>query len=224
MAELLRHPWILHHARRSSVPTASRAVSDMHLPLHELGTSPLSELHRPSLHGTQSSRDLAGLMLLPPPRASSPLNAPLHNSTLRATSPMPGQGGLRPTTSNSSSRLGLQSAATRPGTPTAATLAATAAAIEASLPPSAFVAAAAQAEGAFDTQSASGSPTHASGSNMWQDGMEVDWLPQQQRQQQAAATPLSTAISIQPALAAAATRDASFVSALSSTSAGMGEW
>ena len=249
MAELLRHPWIQQHARRPSVPAASRAASDLHLPLHELGPPTFAELHRPSLHGAQSSRDLGGLLLSPPPGASSPLNATLRNSTLRATSPLLGQGGMRPTTASSSSRLGQQGAATRPGTPTAATLAATAAAIEASLPPSAFAVVAVQAEGALDSQSASSSPGHAGDSNRWQDGLEVDWQQQQQQQQQqlqqqqqpqqqqqqqqqqqrqqpTAAARLSTATSIQPsspAVAAALTRDASFVSALSTTGAGMGE-
>lgn len=137
MADLLRHPWILQHTQQP--PEAAAAAAELHLPLTGI---PFQNLHRVSLHGAMSCRDFSSL--LPPPAGpgmrpstlasllAPSLSASAPSLAAAATAAMDATAGARPTTS--SNRLG------RPGTPGAATLAA--GGLAASLPSSAFEAAA----------------------------------------------------------------------------------
>lgn len=139
MADLLQHPWIRQHAPGGAATTAAPpGAADLHLHLAAL---PHQELHRVSLHGAMSCRDLSTLVPASGPGMRPGTLASLLSPSLSAgasslgavaaaaADSAAGAAALRPTTS-SSSRLG-PGAAGRPATPSAASLAAL-------LPPSAF--------------------------------------------------------------------------------------
>lgn len=130
IADLLRHPWIQQHAPGGPPSSASAAgAADLHLPLAAV---PFQELHRVSLHGAMSCRDLSALVPasgpgMRPGTLASLLTPSLSAGASALAAAASDAGGsaaaVRPTTSFSASRLGL-GAAGRPVTPSAASLAA----------------------------------------------------------------------------------------------------
>ena len=239
MAELLRHPWILQHSRRPSTPSAHPAASPLHLPLHELAGqagSPFGELHRASLHGAKSCRDLSALLHAPSAGPAgfvgmlSPAASATHSSLAAATAAVAAADGpaaaARPTTSSSRLAPGAPLGG-RPGTPSAARLSgavATSMAAAAALhPPSSPSLAAAQACTPVATAAATAAEGHLAGSS----SVEAASDSQQLRQQHATVQP-ARATSGHGLTGATATADGSFFSAGSfvsatSTSVSIGE-
>ena len=213
MEDLLRHPWIQQHARRPSTTTPTR-TSDFRLPLQQLASPALPEADRRSLHGAKSVRDFSAL-LSAPTVFSHTLAAALHPALSIASSLLPtastaaadAAAAVRPTTTHS--RLGA--AALRPDTPAALSPSSPAAQMVADLPAPAFPVA-----GEQGTEAGSSSWGQAAGA-------EAEQQPWHARASGWAGG-ASTAGSLRlPTSTAGTARDASFASALSSTSAAVGE-